>query len=101
MADHALERGEAPAQAAFYLIDPVMDLGYGERRIDMAMEIDHLAGRSAAYTDVVHVVQDAIACGDFGERPLDLVRALGRCVDAGEVIDLQRLDMGVDLDLGA
>jgi hypothetical protein len=49
----------------------------------------------------VHVADHAAFGGDLGQRHLDRAHPLGRRLAPGGLRRLQRLDMGLDLDLGA
>ena len=64
------------------------------------MEIDDLALVGLAHPHIVDVADHAALGGDLGERLLHRADALGRRL-AARGVGLQRLDMGLDLDLGA
>ena len=76
-----------------------MDLGDGQRRIHVTVEIDDLAVRGLAHAHVVNVLHEAEFGGERGELGAHCGKALAGRVTAGKPARLQRLDMSLDLDL--
>ncbi len=64
------------------------------------MEIHDLAVVGLAHAHVVDVADHPAFGGDLGERDLHRLDALRRRLAAGALRHLQRLDMGLDLDIG-
>ena len=62
------------------------------------MEVDDLAGVGVAHPHIMDVMDDAVG-GDLGQRLQNGRNPLGRRVGAVRQLRLQRLDMGVDLDV--
>src|SRR6267142_910662 len=101
VADHALDVRKEPAQAVLEIVDHLVRLADADRRIDVAVEIDDLAVAGLAHAHVVNVAHVAARVRQLGKDGTHLVEARRRRVAAGEAIDLQRLDVALDLDLGA
>ena len=72
-----------------------------QRRIDVAVEIHDLAFVGFAHADVVHVAHEpGFAASSASAACTCAMRSAGAS-RPGESADLQRLDMGLDLDIGA
>src|SRR5262245_29734540 len=96
--DHALDAGEGAAQRALDLVDALMHPDHAHRGGGAAMEVDDLAGLGVAHPHIMDVVDGAVG-GELRQRSLDGGDAVGRGVGAVRKLRLQRLDMGVDLDV--
>jgi len=101
VADHALDRGEAPAQAALDAVDPLMHRVDAHAGIDVAVEVDDLAVARLAHAHVVNVAQRAVLGRERDKRGAHRLDPRRRRVTAGHAVHLQRLDMALDLDVGA
>ena len=97
--DHALDGGEAQAQPTFEIVDAVVDVGHAQQWIDIGVEIDDLAVRRFADAHVVHITHHAEVLCDAGKLVLNRPDALVGGVAAEQPTGLQRLDVGLDLDL--
>src|SRR5262245_5049643 len=99
MPDHALDGGKALAQSALEIVDAVGDLGHAHKWIDISVEIDDLAVRRFAHAHVVHIANDAMLLRNARKLAVNRLDALVGGIAAGQPAGLQRLDMGLDLDL--
>ena len=101
MADHALDRRRALFEGALQRVDLLVYGLHAQLRIDAAVEIDNLAFGGLAHPHMVHVAQRAAVGGEFRERDLDRLHALGRRLAAAGAVRLQRFDVGIDFHAGA
>src|SRR5215510_12654905 len=99
MSDDALDGREALAQCALETVDPVMYGGYAQGGIDQGVEIDNLAVRRLAHPHIMHVAHAAELLGNGRKLIVNGFDALGCGVTAEQPTRLQRLDVGLDLDL--
>ena len=98
--DDALHGREGAAQRALDLVDVLVHLDHAHRRRGAAMEVDDLAGVGVAHADIMDVVDRGLG-GKARQRRPDGLDAVGRGIGAERQFRFQRLDMGVDLDVGA
>src|SRR4029077_17972724 len=101
MADDSLDGGEFAAQRALHLIDPFMYVLHGEHRVDAAMEIDDLALRGLAHPHIVNLPDEGDVPREGAEGLASPRNAGIRRIASGKPAHLQRLDVRLDLDLGA
>ena len=101
VADHPLDGRETPAQAALQLVHLLVHVVDRELWIDMAMKVDDCALRSLAHAHIVNFPDRSELRRDFAQQGADRAGAVGRGIGAGDILRLQRLDMGLDLDVGA
>src|ERR1051325_5232618 len=94
VADHALDRGESPPQAALDLVDPLVRPVDPHGRIDVAVEVADLALARLAHAHVVDVAQRLAIGGKGRERRAHLLDAGRRRLRARYAIHLQRLAGG-------
>jgi hypothetical protein len=99
VADRALDRREAQPERPLHLVHLVVHVRDLERRIDQAMKIDDLAVAGRAHAHVVDRADEINLCRDLGQRLAHRCDTLSGGVATWLVERLQRLDVGLDLDL--
>ena len=92
--------GQPLAQRLLQPVDCCMHEFDAAAAIDLAVKGDKNAVIIDPDPDIVDLGQRPVG-GDIAEKPLDFGQPIGRGVLAGEDPRLQRLDMGLDLDLAA
>src|SRR6266702_8881210 len=101
VADDALDRRPARLEPALDLVDLRVHVVDAERGIDQAVEIHDLARGRLTHADFMDVADWPDLARDIGERGAHRGHALARSIAAALSVGLQRLDVGVDLDLRA
>jgi hypothetical protein len=98
MADDALHFRKSPTQRALDLVDILVDIDHAHRGRGAAMEIHDLARLGIAHPHIMDVMDRGIR-GETRQRVLDSFNTFRSSVDANGQFGLQRLDVGVDLDI--
>ncbi len=99
MADDSLDCVEAPSQAAFDLVNPLVDEVNAGSRIGVAVEIHDLAFGGIAHSDLVDILKEAVGVCDLLQRFGDRSNPRRGGILSRQFIDLQRFDMRIDFDI--
>src|SRR6266404_6344160 len=98
VADDPFHGRERAAQRTLDLVDVLVNLDHAHRRRGAAVEVHDFAGVGIAHPHAMDVMDRAIG-GEARQRGLDGFDALRRGIAANRQFRLQRLDVGVDLDV--
>ena len=93
--------GKRRAQPALQRVDRVMPAPTESAGSTWQWKLTISPSRGLAHAHVVHLADRGELGGERGERLAHFGDARARSVEAGQNVGGQRLDMGLDLDVGA